>query len=217
MSFTTLRSIYDFPTIAFDYRWGRMTVAREAPPREAPSAALNQRISLVHQDITTLSLDAIMNAANTELRPGGGVDGDIHLAAGRGLAEECSRLFANGCPVGSSVVTGAHNLPCKFVIHAVSPRRQVRFPSPPGSPIDYSALESCYTSCLRQADDLGCESLGLCCLGTGAYGFPKEQAAGVACAAVRRHLEATTESTLKRVVFVVYSVCDLDIYRKWIP
>lgn len=215
MSNTTLRSMYDIPTISFNYRSGRLVDVAESRRQAKPSDALNQRVSLVLQDLTTLTLDAILNAANQQLQYGSGINGAVHDAAGPGLIKELGDKFKEGCDVGSSVVTGGHNLPCRYIIHAVSPR--MGDTTRPVSDAESRALATCYTSCLAHAEQLRCESLGLCCMGIGIYKFPKVTAADIACREVRQHLEASKNSTLKRVVFVVFTEGDLAIYEDVIP
>src|ERR1041385_3520711 len=141
-----------------------------------------------HQgDITKLAVDAIVNAANTTLLGGGGVDGAIHLAAGRELVAECRLL--GGCKTGDAKITGGHNLPAKFVIHAVGP---VWHGGNHGEP---ELLRSCYQRSLELAVEHDLSSIAFPAISTGAYGFPFEAAAKIAVTTVRNFTAADTSLT----------------------
>ena len=118
-------------------------------------------------DITTLGIDAIVNAANTTLLGGGGIDGAIHSKAGPNLLEECRRL--RGCEVGQAKLTSAYKLPCKYIIHTVGPQDQ-----------NPAALASCYKECMKLAMAHNIRSLCFFCIATGVYGYPNDQAAEIA-------------------------------------
>jgi O-acetyl-ADP-ribose deacetylase (regulator of RNase III) len=152
------------------------------------------RLQVVQADITTLAVDALVNAANTSLLGGGGVDGAIHRAAGPGLLEECRaiRNRQGGCRTGQAVVTGGHRLPARHVIHTVGPVWQ-------GGTADEDALlASCYCESLRLAEERGCGTLAFPAISTGVYGFPADRAAGIAVDACRAWLagHALPESVL---------------------
>eukprot|EP00128_Syssomonas_multiformis_P017020 Colp12_sorted_trinity150504_noHs@5182 len=167
-------------------------------PRKADEA-INEKVSLWRGDITKLSVDAIVNAANNSLLGGGGVDGAIHRAAGRKLLAECQKL--NGCETGDAKITGGYNLPAKHVIHTVGPIGE-----------HPEKLRSCYERSLQIAKERGLRSLAFPCISTGVYGYPQDRAAGVALDVVRKWLEGNQE-TLDRVIFCVFLPDDLAIYR----
>ena len=156
----------------------------------------------IEADITRLAVDAIVNAANTSLLGGGGVDGAIHRAAGAGLLEECRAL--HGCRTGDAKVTRGHQLPAKFVIHTVGP---VWADGTRGEP---AALASCYRRSLELAVVQGARSVAFPGLSTGVYGYPKRPAAMVAIETVRKFL--AQHSSLE-VIFCCYSAADLEIYE----
>jgi O-acetyl-ADP-ribose deacetylase (regulator of RNase III) len=154
-------------------------------------------------DITTLAVDAIVNAANESLLGGGGVDGAIHRAAGRGLLEECRTL--GGCPTGSAKITRGYRLPAKYVIHAVGPVWRG------GRMGEEEALAGCYASALRLARDYGLRSIAFPCISTGVYGYPVELAAATALRAV-----LDTLARLKypiEVTFCCFSEEDRKVYE----
>ncbi len=156
----------------------------------------------VRTDITTLAVDAIVNAANSTLLGGGGVDGAIHRAAGPGLLEECRGL--GGCQPGNAKLTRGHRLPARFVIHTVGPVWRG------GSHGENHVLAACYRKSLQIAAASGLSTIAFPCISTGAYGYPNALAARVAVDTVRDFVRQ--DKTLAEVIFACYSTSDLDIY-----
>ncbi|MBI1940317.1 MAG: O-acetyl-ADP-ribose deacetylase [Acidobacteria bacterium] len=162
------------------------------------------RIQVFLGDITKQKVDAIVNAANTALLGGGGVDGAIHRAAGPKLLEECRTL--GGCLTGQAKITKGHNLPAKHVIHTVGPVWHG------GRHGEDELLASCYRNSLTLAEHNGIKTIAFPCISTGAYGFPFERAAKIALHEVRSFLERNT--SVEQVVFVCFLKHDYDCYAK---
>jgi O-acetyl-ADP-ribose deacetylase (regulator of RNase III) len=162
------------------------------------------RVHAIQGDITSLALDAIVNAANSTLLGGGGVDGAIHRAAGADLLTECRRL--GGCPVGEARITGAYRLPAQRIIHTVGPVWRGGTNGEPG------LLASCYEGSLRLAAKHALRSIAFPSISTGAFGFPMELAAPIAINAVRQFVQRN--SGLSEVVFCCFSSGDLARYSR---
>ncbi len=161
-------------------------------------------IECIKGDITKQSdMDAVVNAANAQLRPGGGVAGAIHRAAGPGLEEEC-RPLAPISP-GEAVITGAHNLPNRHVIHCLGPVYGVDKPSD-------ELLASCYRNALKLAEEHGLGSIAFPAISTGAFGYPTEAAAKVALETIREELPGL--SSVKHIRFALFSDADLKTHDR---
>ena len=161
-------------------------------------------IEAIKGDITQQRLDAIVNAANTTLLGGGGVDGAIHRTAGPELLEECRRI--GGCPTGEARITRGYRLPAKYVIHTVGPVWGG------GKGREPELLRNCYVNSLRLANEQGIESVAFPSISTGGYRYPIAQAAKIAVETVREELSNTTSVDLVR--FVCFSAGDFAVYEK---
>jgi O-acetyl-ADP-ribose deacetylase (regulator of RNase III) len=147
------------------------------------------RMTVVEADITSLAVDAVVNAANARMRGGGGVDGAIHRAAGPSLLQECERRFPDGLPTGAAGWTEAGDLPCRWVIHVVGPNRNA-------GQTDPDLLASCYREALRVADELGATSLAFPLVSAGVYGWNPQQAAQIAVQTLRETPSQVREAQL---------------------
>ena len=180
-----------------------------------PSVPLDQRLCLWQGDITRLNADAIVNAANSALLGcfvpcHGCIDNAIHSAAGLQLRDECHRLMmAQGHeePTGRAKITGAYNLPCRYVLHTVGP-----IVSGTLQQRHREELASCYRSCLSLAAERGLKSVAFCCISTGEFHFPNDEAAGIAVRTVRDFLNVP--SPVERVIFNVFKDMDFEVYRE---
>ena len=182
-----------------------------------PSAPADARLALWRGDITTLAADAIVNAANSGMLgcwiPGHHcIDNAIHTYAGVQLRLECARLMrAQGHeePTGQAKVTPAFNLPARWIVHTVGPIAN-------GAPTNLhrAQLAQCYRSCLDAAAQQGCRTVAFCCISTGVFGFPQDEAARIAVATVQEWLDEHAPTTPLRVVFNVFGDADERIYRE---
>lgn len=161
-------------------------------------------MEIMEADITTLDVDAIVNAANERLAPGGGVCGAIHAAAGPGLAREC--LSLGGCPTGEARITAGHDLTARYVIHAVGPVWQG------GGRNEAALLASCYQSCYQLADEAGLSSIAFPAISTGIFGYPLGAATGIALGAARTYQAAP--GSLRHIIFCCFAAEVAEIYRE---
>lgn len=165
---------------------------------------MNAKIRLFHGDITTLNVEAIVNAANTTLLGGGGVDGAVHRAAGPQLLEECRTL--NGCKTGEAKITNGYNLRAKFVIHTVGPVWQG------GNYDEENLLANCYKNSLRVAVQNGIKTVAFPSISTGIYHFPIDKASAIAIHEVLSFLKQ--EPSISKVMFVCFTRSILDVYKQ---
>ncbi|XP_029077346.1 ADP-ribose glycohydrolase MACROD2 isoform X5 [Monodon monoceros] len=168
--------------------------------------SLSEEVSLYRGDITLLEVDAIVNAANTSLLGGGGVDGCIHRAAGPCLVAECRNL--NGCETGHAKITCGYDLPAKYVIHTVGPIARGHIN---GS--HKEDLANCYKSSLKLVKENNIRSVAFPCISTGIYGFPNEPAAVIALSTIKEWL-AKNQHQVDRIIFCVFLEVDFKIYKK---
>lgn len=165
-----------------------------------------KRLILIKGDITQMQVDAIVNAANSSLLGGGGVDGAIHRAAGPELVHECRLL--HGCKTGEAKITKGYNLPAKHVIHTVGPIWNG------GNSNEPELLLQCYTNSLQLAVQNNILSIAFPSISTGVYKFPIQQASQIALSAIKHFLQGNT--SLEKVVIVCFSDADLQVYQhKW--
>jgi O-acetyl-ADP-ribose deacetylase (regulator of RNase III) len=165
---------------------------------------VSKRLELIKGDITVLDVDAIVNAANTSLLGGGGVDGAIHKAAGMELLEECMTL--KGCVTGDAKITCGYNLPADYIIHTVGPVWKG------GHKDEHQLLASCYQNSLRLANEHNIKSLAFPGISTGVYGFPKDQAAMIAVNETKRFL--LKNKLPAKVIFVVFNDESYRLYKE---
>lgn len=168
------------------------------------------KIQAIQADITRVKADAIVNAANSSLLGGGGVDGALHRAGGKAILEACLAIRARqgGCATGGAVITTAGNLPAKFVIHTVGPvwngdkeeKKQL--------------LARCYTNCLALAENNNCRSVAFPNISTGIYHFPKDKAAEIAVRTVQAFIRANEGTVIEEILFVCFDGENYDLYLK---
>lgn len=182
-----------------------------------PASPLYPRLRLWQGDITRLKVDAIVNAANSQML---GcfiplhrcIDNAIHSAAGMQLREECACIMhsqGHDEPTGKAKITHGYNLPAKWVIHTVGPIVFGEYPTED----DCRLLADCYRNCLTLADEKGLESIAFCCISTGEFRFPQDKAAEIAVATVKKYLESHAESSLTAIVFNVFKDSDYILYK----
>ena len=163
-----------------------------------------QVLELIEGDITKIAADAIVNAANSALAGGGGVDGAIHRAGGPSIMQELRHY--DGCPTGTAVATGAGALPAKFVFHAVGPVWRG------GARYEADLLASCYWTCLQMAEERELKTITFPAISTGIYGYPMEAAAKIAVDAVCSHFE-NPGTQLRKATFVLFGRIALEAFK----
>ncbi|KAK8043140.1 macro domain-containing protein [Apiospora phragmitis] len=198
----------DIPSLTLLYKLRKLDKAPTTPVAGA-TPQNNDRVALLRGDITTLAVDAIVNAANNSLLGGGGVDGAIHRAAGRGLLRECRGL--HGCDTGRAKITDAYDLPCRKVIHTVGPVYDGLRPER-----SEAALRGCYHSSLELAVEHGLKTVAFSGISTGIYGYPSLDACQVACDTVKRFMDQNGDK-LDKVVFVTFEAKDVRSYDETLP
>ncbi len=166
---------------------------------------MKTKIELIKGDITKMGTDAIVNAANTTLLGGGGVDGAIHRAADPRLLEECETL--GGCKTGQAKITKGYDLPARYVIHTVGPVWHG------GDSGEEELLASCYRNSLELAKKHSLRTVAFPSISTGAYRFPIEKAAAIALGAVKKFTEECPDA-FEKIIFVLFSESDLEVYKK---
>jgi len=165
-------------------------------------------IEIVRGSVVEQDVDAIVNAANTAMRGGSGIDGVIHRAAGRALLAELEKAAPNGAKTGAAVITGGHNLKQPYIIHTPGPVWKG------GNANEAEKLASCYWSCLEKAEGKGLKSIAFCSISTGIYGYPLDKAALIALNTVRAYLGAHPDTPLERVVFAMYQAPEFQAFTK---
>ena len=163
----------------------------------------NSILRIIQGDITKQGTDAVVNAANNRLAPGGGVAGAIHKAAGSKLWEECKKL--GGCETGEAVITKGYNLPAKWIIHTVGPIYSM-------SEEDPKLLSSCYKNSLKVADKRGIKTISFPAISTGAFGYPIREAAKIAIDTICRTLKSL--SSIEMVQFVLFDLRAYNVFEE---
>jgi O-acetyl-ADP-ribose deacetylase (regulator of RNase III) len=176
-----------------------------ASPGGSMKKEILDKIEIRQGDITQLKVDAIVNAANTSLLGGGGVDGAIHRAAGPQLLQECRGL--GGCPTGEARITRGYRLPARHVIHTVGPVYR-------GTPRDADLLASCYRSSLKLAVQHRLATIAFPAISCGVYGYPIEEACRVAVNTAGEFLE--NNPSLQQIIFILFSAADLKVYQDYV-
>ena len=165
-------------------------------------------IEIVKGSVVEQDVDAIVNAANTAMQGGGGIDGAIHRAAGKGLMADLRKVAPNGAKTGAAVITGGHNLKQRYIIHTPGPAWKG------GGAKEAEKLASCYRSCLEKAESKGLKSIAFCSISTGVYAYPLPLAAPIALRAVTEYLDAHPDTSLERVVFAMFQTHEFQAFTK---
>ncbi|KAK9368009.1 hypothetical protein V1509DRAFT_625079 [Lipomyces kononenkoae] len=201
-------NVSEIPTLVEEY--ARRSLHRDSGAVYPPSAALNRKLSVLRDDITKISADAIVNAANNRLAGGAGVNGAIQAAAGPQLLEES--LALNGCDTGDAKITKGYMLPARHVIHVVGPMYYQHDKKEANR-----LLESCYLRGLQVAVENGIKTIAFPSISTGIFGFPIREASPIAINTVRQFLQSAEGNTIERVIFVLFGREDEQVYRTTIP
>jgi O-acetyl-ADP-ribose deacetylase len=167
----------------------------------------NEKVEIIQGDITKIMVDAIVNAANTSLLSGGGVDGAIHRLGGPAILEDCKKIVARqgGCKTGEAVITTAGNLPAKYVIHTVGPVWNG------GNNGEREKLANCYRNSLALAKEHGCQTIAFPNISTGVYRFPKKEASLIAVNTIQQFL--SSDETINKVIFVCFDEENYRFYK----
>ena len=165
-------------------------------------------VTVANANMMYQKVDAIVNAANEDMRGGGGIDGRIHQGAGRGLMDELEKVAPHGAETGTAVITGGHKLKQPYIIHTPGPRWSG------GSNGEPDLLASSYRSCLEVADANGLKSIAFCSLSTGIFGYPLDKAAPIAVKTVQDYLDAHPDTSLERVIFAMFGDDEYKAFAK---
>lgn len=168
----------------------------------------NSKIEIVSGSVLEQDVDAVVNAANTAMQGGGGIDGVIHRAAGRGLLAELRKVAPNGAKTGAAVLTKGHNLSQPYILHVAGPVWKG------GGANEAEKLAASYRSCLEKADAQGLTSLAFCSISTGVYAYPLAQAAPIALSTVQEFLDTHPDTSLKRVIFALFQKPEMLAFQK---
>ncbi|GAB1864675.1 MACRO domain-containing protein 2 [Camponotus japonicus] len=193
---TTVDQVLTWPEY---WEKNKLNIPKTLENTEKVDKVIAKKISIWQGDITSLEIDAIVNAANSSLLGGGGVDGAIHRAAGPNLKKECATL--GGCRVGEAKITGGYMLPAKYVIHTVGPQGEKP-----------EKLRECYENSLAVAKENHLRTIAFPCISTGIYGYPQRPAAKVALSTVKKFLLENKD--MDRVIFCLFLKTDKDIYEE---
>ncbi len=159
---------------------------------------MSARVEVVRGSVLEQDVEAVVNAANTTMRGGGGIDGQVHRRGGPELTRELAERAPRGARTSEVVVTGGHNLPQRYVLHVAGPVWQG------GQSGEPDLLAACYRNCLDKAEKLGLESVGFCSISTGAYGYPLENAAPLVVRVISEWVEAHPDTSLRRIVLTLF-------------
>ncbi|XP_070165044.1 macro domain-containing protein CT2219 [Polyergus mexicanus] len=187
------------PTWPEYWQKNKSNIAKTLEKTEKVDEVIAKKVSIWQGDITSLEIDAIVNAANSSLLGGGGVDGAIHRAAGPNLKKECATF--GGCRVGEAKITGGYMLPAKYVIHTVGPKGE-----------NPDKLRECYENSLTLAKLNNLRTIAFPCISTGIYGYPQRPAAKVALSTVKKFLHEN--KNMDKVIFCLFLKTDKDIYEE---